>query len=166
MVDFKAGVRVTARHCFMLETLSVHARPSLLVRRGLGYGTGTGTVVSNDTASASLAGSSPLAMSTSVVQDSGRNNSDGDVMGVTQSVNTRLNGKLKATGKNGRKEEEKKKREGNGKRSVRDDGEDVDEEVQFGDEMWDRLLGKGYICGDERWLIGEDREGSVTIVRF
>lgn len=148
MVDFKAGVRITARHCFMLETLSVHARPSLSVRRGLGTGVST---------AASSAGSS-LA---SVAQEGN------DVTGVTQSVNTRLNGKLKA---------EKKSKGGGGgggggggERSVRDDGEDEmggDEEVQFADEMWDRLLGKGYICGDERWLIGEDREGSVTIVRF
>lgn len=143
MVDFKAGVRVTARHCFMLETLSVHARPSLSVRRGLG--------------GVSSAAASSLA--SSVVQDGNDN-----VVEVTQSMNTRLNGKLKATGKS-----EKKKRK-DGERSVRDDdGEDEmggDEEVQFADEMWDRLLGKGYICGDERWLIGEDREGSVTIVRF
>lgn len=146
MVDFKAGVRVTARHCFMLETLSVHARPSLSVRRGLG-----GVV------SAASSGGSSLA---SVVQEG--NNND-DVVGMTQSVNTRMNGKLKATGKSERKRSK-------GERSVRDnDGEDEmggDEEVQFADEMWDRLLGKGYICGDERWLIGEDREGSVTIVRF
>lgn len=143
MVDFKAGVRVTARHCFMLETLSVHARPSLSVRRGLG--------------GVSSAAASSLA--SSVVQDGTDN-----VVEVTQSMNTRLNRKLKATGKS-----EKKKRK-DGERSVRDDdGEDEmggDEEVQFADEMWDRLLGKGYICGDERWLIGEDREGSVTIVRF
>ena len=32
MVDFAAGVRVTARHCFMLETLSVHVRPAVSVK--------------------------------------------------------------------------------------------------------------------------------------
>lgn len=32
MVDFAAGVRVTARHCFMLESLSVHVRPAVSVK--------------------------------------------------------------------------------------------------------------------------------------
>lgn len=133
MVDFKAGVRVTARHCFMLETLSVHARPSLSVR-------GPGVVVS---AASSVE-------SASMVEEN-----DG---GATQSVNTQLNGKLKAV------KSDKKRKE----RSVKGDETEMggDDEVQFADEMWDRLLGKGYICGDERWLIGEDRNGSITIVRF
>ncbi|KAJ4394676.1 hypothetical protein N0V93_003895 [Gnomoniopsis smithogilvyi] len=135
MVDFKAGVWVTARHCFMLETLSVHARPSLSIR-----GPGVGSSAASSVKSAST------------VQEIDA--------GLTQSVNTRLNGKLKAG--------ENDKRKGGRERSVRG-GEDEmggDDEVQFADEMWDRLLGKGFICGDERWLIGEDREGSITIVRF
>ncbi|KAK3310045.1 uncharacterized protein B0T15DRAFT_22221 [Chaetomium strumarium] len=32
MVDFAAGVRVAARHCFMLETLSKHVRPEVSVK--------------------------------------------------------------------------------------------------------------------------------------
>ena len=39
-------------------------------------------------------------------------------------------------------------------------------EALFGDGMWERLLGKGYIGGDERWIVGEDNHGRVTIVRF
>ncbi|KAF4975906.1 hypothetical protein FZEAL_7379 [Fusarium zealandicum] len=32
--------------------------------------------------------------------------------------------------------------------------------------MWDSLMGKGHICGDERWLVGEDGDGDITILRF
>lgn len=39
-------------------------------------------------------------------------------------------------------------------------------EVQFEDEMWDELLDGGYICGEERWLIGQDRLKRITVVRF
>lgn len=157
MVDFKAGVRITARHCFMLETLSVHARPSLLVRRGLGTVVSTTTTTAGESSSSS---SSRRGSSLASVVQQGINNRNG--VEATQSVNTRLNGKLKARKKS-------KGDGGEGKRSVSNEGEDEmggDEEVQFADEMWDQLLGRGYICGDERWLIGEDREGSVTIVRF
>ena len=39
-------------------------------------------------------------------------------------------------------------------------------EARFPDEMWKQLLGKGKIAGDERWVVGEDVDGSITIVRF
>ncbi|KAI1079431.1 hypothetical protein F5B20DRAFT_543517 [Whalleya microplaca] len=45
------------------------------------------------------------------------------------------------------------------------DSED-DPEVRFGDELWPELLKNGRIAGDERWVVGEDRDGRVTIVRF
>ncbi|KAK8137688.1 F-box domain protein [Apiospora sp. TS-2023a] len=47
--------------------------------------------------------------------------------------------------------------------------EDADEEnpeARFADEMWTELMGKGRIYGDERWVVGEDAEGRITIVRF
>ncbi|RYP64680.1 hypothetical protein DL770_009147 [Monosporascus sp. CRB-9-2] len=49
-----------------------------------------------------------------------------------------------------------------------EEGEEKEEppEVRFPDEMWAELMGKGRICGDERWVVGEDREGKVTVVRF
>ncbi|KAJ4420035.1 hypothetical protein N0V82_004607 [Gnomoniopsis sp. IMI 355080] len=133
MVDFKAGVRVTARYCFMLETLSVHARPSLSIG-GLG----------------GLSGAASSVNSTTLVAQE-NNIEDTEVL---QTVPAHFNGKLKAA----RKHEKRKAGEENEM--------DEDDEVQFADEMWDKLLGKGYICGDERWLIGEDREGSITIARF
>lgn len=39
-------------------------------------------------------------------------------------------------------------------------------EVQFLDSMWGELMAKGYIAGDERWILGEDEKGFITIVRF
>lgn len=112
MVDFRAGVRVTARHCFMLETLSVHVRPSLSVR-GLGGG---------------------------AARD------DGDGEGRSSESSDLSGRRLEKTSG--------------------DEDSGNDEEVQFADEMWDALLGKGFICGDERWLIGEDRQGCINILRF
>ena len=39
-------------------------------------------------------------------------------------------------------------------------------EVSLGDEYWEHLLAKGKICGDERWLIGENASNEVVILRF
>lgn len=134
-VDFRAGVRVAARHCFMLETLSVHVRPSL----SLSLSARKGAV------------------------DGGGGAGEGGGGGAARSIDDRVSGRLRAAAKSSgggvagdRKEAEEKRRE----------EEEREEEVQFPDEMWDELLGRGFICGDERWLVGEDREGRVTIVRF
>ncbi|KAI0430933.1 hypothetical protein F5Y09DRAFT_306206 [Xylaria sp. FL1042] len=43
---------------------------------------------------------------------------------------------------------------------------DYRHEVRFADDMWKELLGKGKIVGDERWVVGEDKDGNITIVRF
>ncbi|KAK7969791.1 F-box domain protein [Apiospora saccharicola] len=51
--------------------------------------------------------------------------------------------------------------------SVEDeDADDGNPEARFADEMWTELMGKGRIYGDERWVVGEDAEGRITIVRF
>ncbi|KAI8956344.1 hypothetical protein F4801DRAFT_526336 [Xylaria longipes] len=39
-------------------------------------------------------------------------------------------------------------------------------EIQFADDMWKQLLGKGKIMGDERWVVGEDSNGNITVVYF
>ncbi|KAK4230476.1 hypothetical protein QBC38DRAFT_452112 [Podospora fimiseda] len=91
MVDFAAGIRITARHCFMLETLSVHIRPAISVK-----------------------------------------------------------------GQNRQKSEVKRDRNESERR----------QEVEFPDNMWSQLLGKGCIFGDERWLIGEDEKERITVLRF
>ncbi|KAG6362024.1 hypothetical protein INS49_010253 [Diaporthe citri] len=151
VVDFRAGVRVTARHCFMLETLSVHVRPSIsVVELGVGGDDEVG-------------------------QDEGGSSSDGgtaDASAVARMA--RLERKLRA-GMARRKLRKRRVRlngGGDGGEAAdrgRDDdgeGEGAHEEVHFADEMWDRLLGKGCISGDERWLIGEDGKGTLSVVRF
>ncbi|KAL2023179.1 hypothetical protein VTK56DRAFT_3302 [Thermocarpiscus australiensis] len=101
MVDFAAGVRVTARHCFMMELLSVHVRPAVAVK----------------------ASAPPPA--------------DGDSGGS------------------------KRRRSSSGKA-----GSGRAQEAHFADGMWEELLGRGHIAGDERWIVGEDERGRITIVRF
>lgn len=141
MVDFRAGVRVTARHCFMLETLSVHVRPSLSVR-GLGGG---GVVVS------------PATFSGDVDDEGGVYWGSAD-----DSVGSRLNERLGIFDRDTRTAGADRR----GKEATYEEYEDSGGETQFADGFWDELLGKGFVCGDERWLIGEDRSGLVTIVRF
>ncbi|KAK4168507.1 hypothetical protein QBC43DRAFT_100871 [Cladorrhinum sp. PSN259] len=109
MVDFAAGVRITARHCFMLETLSVHIRPAISVK-------GAATVADQDGEKGK-----------GKRRDSGAGTGTGD---------------------------------GRGNESERH------QEVEFPDNMWSQLLAKGYIAGDERWLIGEDYRGMITVLRF
>ncbi|KAL2257077.1 hypothetical protein VTK26DRAFT_690 [Humicola hyalothermophila] len=110
MVDFAAGVRVTARHCFMLETLSVHVRPAVSVR-GMESAADLGP----------------------------------DEAGI---------GSGRASGGRRRRASTEKLVTGRGC------------EVRFPDKMWSELIAKGQIAGDERWIIGEDEGGRITIVRF
>lgn len=149
VVDFRAGVRVTARHCFMLETLSVHVRPSIsVVELGVGGDDEVG-------------------------QDEGGSSSDGGAADASAVARVaRLERKLRA-GMARRKLRKRRVRLGGGDGAEatdrgRDDdgGEGPHEEVQFADDMWERLLGKGCISGDERWLIGEDGKGTLSVVRF
>lgn len=163
MVDFKAGVRVTARHCFMLETLSVHVRPSLSVR-GVGISGGGGGGSSSSSSKSSNSSSASSSSSSPGGQEDVGNGAGGNGAARERSIDTRLYGKLKTMDRGWRKG---KKVQGAGQRERATNGAGVGgEEVQFSDEMWDELLGKGFICGDERWLVGEDREGRVTIIRF
>lgn len=39
-------------------------------------------------------------------------------------------------------------------------------EVALTDDLWSQLLNKGKICGDERWLVGENSSQEVVILRF
>lgn len=39
-------------------------------------------------------------------------------------------------------------------------------EISLRDDLWSQLLGKGKICGDERWLIGENSNQEVVILHF
>ncbi|KAK4181588.1 hypothetical protein QBC36DRAFT_65989 [Triangularia setosa] len=109
MADIAAGVRISARHCFMLETLSVHVRPEITVR-------GSGAA---------------------------------DVDGGGWSAKK---------GKKEDRDEVKRARE----KEFRMRTEKGEEEVN----LWGELLAKGHISGDERWVLGEDENGQITVVRF
>ncbi|KAK1600372.1 F-box domain-containing protein [Colletotrichum navitas] len=39
-------------------------------------------------------------------------------------------------------------------------------EAQFDDDMWKTLMKGAALAGDERWVIGEDTAGDVSVVRF
>jgi hypothetical protein len=39
-------------------------------------------------------------------------------------------------------------------------------EISLRDDLWQELLAKGKICGDERWLIGENTNQEVVVVHF
>ncbi|KAJ0107932.1 f-box domain-containing protein [Diaporthe amygdali] len=153
VVDFRAGVRIAARHCFMLETLSVHVRPSISVVE-LGGGGGGGDP-GPDEGGPSADGGAALP-------------GDADTSSIARIV--RLEGNLRM-GVARRKQKMRRAKLGIGAGSAGNGGDDDDdegihEEVQFADEMWEKLLGKGRICGDERWLIGEDGKGTLSVVRF
>ena len=75
VVDAQAGVKFSARHCFMLETIAIQVRPKIQMN-GPGY------------------------------------------------------------------------------------------EVSLRDDLWSQLLGKGKICGDERFLIGENMNQEIVILHF
>jgi hypothetical protein len=39
-------------------------------------------------------------------------------------------------------------------------------EISLKDDLWIQLMGKGKICGNERWLIGENSQQEVVILHF
>ncbi|KAL2133042.1 hypothetical protein VTI74DRAFT_2981 [Chaetomium olivicolor] len=108
MVDSAAGVRVTARNCFMLEAVSVHIRPGVSVQ-------GTPPAIAN--------------------QD------DGGGAGSGRAAARRRSSSGEAISRRGQEE-------------------------YFPEDMWWELLAKGHIAGDERWIVGEDEKGRITVVRF
>lgn len=122
--DVAAGVRISARHCFMLETLSVHMKPRLRIQ-------GVDTVVdwSNSSSSSSSSAMSEKADKT---------------LGGAGSRPKARKSKDKARSSDGP--------EGR--------------EIQFDDGLWSKLMGNGVIVGDERWLIGEDGAGTITVLYF
>jgi hypothetical protein len=39
-------------------------------------------------------------------------------------------------------------------------------ETSLKDDLWQQLLGVGLICGDERWLIGENGNQEIAVLHF
>ena len=122
VLDADAGVRVTARHCFMLETLSVRVRPAMITVNG------PATAADDD-------GEGDQGASNKMKTRSGRRSSSRATSSGTKSIG----------------EQPTAQRSG---------------EVQFLDSMWAELMARGYIAGDERWILGEDEKGRVTVLRF
>jgi hypothetical protein len=104
-VDNLAGVQFTARHCFMLESISISVKPRVHVR------------------------------------------------GPKQVAGTPASGRwVGGTWLSGEKA-----------------GRGIGDEawvIALKDDMWQQLLGKGKICGDERWLIGENAAQEVVVLHF
>lgn len=156
VVDFRAGVRVTARRCFMLETLSVHVRPSISVvelRGGGNYWQDEGGSESSDGGTSPGGGGDDYAASVARMAWLEGRLRDGMARRRVRLRRARLGG---GDGDGDGAAEHRKK----------DDDQGVGKEVQFEDDMWEKLLGKGRICGEERWLIGEDGKGTLSVVRF
>lgn len=141
--DVAAGVRFSARHCFMLETLSVHIKPRLRI-----HGVARPDEPARRRSRSSRTTSSSSSSSSSGTRDVARTNGGSE-------------GKARrATPPHGQRP-----RVDDGERPSEDDHTSSGE-IQFADDAWGRLLGAGYICGDERWLIGQDAEGDITIMHF
>ncbi|KAH0494055.1 hypothetical protein TgHK011_000690 [Trichoderma gracile] len=143
--DAAAGVRVIARDCFMLETLSVHIRPKIRVQ---GVGSNGAKVVSRRASS----GTNPKATTSTTSASCHSNSSQTAAIGKNNSDSGA--GKKNATAAAAAA--------GTTTTTHGPDGH----EVQFADAMWSEMMAKGFICGDERWLVGEDNKGDVTILVF
>ncbi|KAM3505872.1 hypothetical protein MY11210_007782 [Beauveria gryllotalpidicola] len=146
--DAAAGVRFSARHCFMLETMSVHIKPRLRIH-GVAR---PAEPRPRRASSSSLTTTSEASRSKSVKQT----HSGGAAGGRERRRNhadelVDEGGRTVAAGSDNMSS---------------DWSAAMTREVQFDDDAWTRLLNAGYICGDERWLIGQDNHGSITIMHF
>jgi hypothetical protein len=155
--DAAAGVRVSARQCFMMETLSVHVRPRLRVQ-GV-----EATTSSRSRRRRSRSGddNDRTHSSSGGGANSSRTSSRSGVSSLSSSARRRRHQNGDGGAHTPPCREEERTRE-DPRRAEGPDGE----EVQFADEVWEEMMGKGYICGDERWLVGEDRSGAVTVLEF
>ncbi|EGR52203.1 uncharacterized protein TRIREDRAFT_119607 [Trichoderma reesei QM6a] len=152
--DAAAGVRVIARDCFMLETLSVHIRPKIrvqgvgpngakLVSRRASSGTDTKKTTRTFTNTATPSPQIVKNSTTTTAITAGERKSTATITSNTAArTSTSTSTTTTTQGPDGH-------------------------EVQFADAMWSEMMGKGFICGDERWLVGEDiAKGDVTILVF
>ncbi|EJP61336.1 F-box domain-containing protein [Beauveria bassiana ARSEF 2860] len=140
--DAAAGVRFSARHCFMLETLSVHIKPRLRI-----HGVAR------------------------PAEPRPRRPSSSSSSTTTTSKASRSNLVKQAHSSSAASREEH--RQGDADEPIDEESDDMSDwsaamtrEVQFEDDAWSKLLNAGYICGDERWLVGQNPHGSITIMHF
>ncbi|KAL7798537.1 hypothetical protein V8C37DRAFT_368209 [Trichoderma ceciliae] len=145
--DASAGVRIIARDCFMLETLSVHIRPKIRVQ-GVG---------ANGSKSTSSAYGESRRRRRRRRRRSSSGSSSGSGSGSSSSSSNNTSHPNHTQNQNPYMDTSK-----GGATTQGPDGQ----EVQFADDMWSEIMAKGFICGDERWLVGEDAKGDVTILVF
>lgn len=145
VLDIPAGIRIIARNCLMLDTLSIYSRPRIRIQ-GV--------------------------------------NEDGTIPGIhIQGVNEegpiprKKKGKRKVNGLSGGDDGSRHSSSGSNSSSRHQNGQSAaakqsqggkqaQQEIQFAVTMWPQIMSKGCIYGDERWLIGEDVRGYVTILKF
>lgn len=171
--DAGAGVRFSARHCFMLETLSVHVKPRRLRINGVAAlpaspGPMTKTKKSRDTLpsprrKSHRTNSSQASNSSNVSSQCVKaGNGSGGGGGRAGESKTR-----RAHGHHGVIAQEKGRSVAEGSEASSDNSAaTMTRDIQFADDAWAKLLNAGYICGDERWLIGQDSDGAITIMHF
>ncbi|GFP53861.1 hypothetical protein ACSS6W_001489 [Trichoderma asperelloides] len=130
VLDMPAGIRIIARNCFMLATLSVFPRPKIHIEG-----------VDED---------GPITRKKKAKRGKKRrfrSSSSGPSSSSSDSSILHENGPLATL------------------RQCQDESEDR-MAVQFAVGIWAQVMCKGCIYGDERWLIGEDTDGDVTILMF
>ncbi|UKZ80803.1 hypothetical protein TrVFT333_008568 [Trichoderma virens FT-333] len=145
--DAAAGVRVIARDCFMLETLSVHIRPKIRIQ-GIGA-SGAKFTARGNTMSRTTRRRRRRTRRPSAARTGSGSNSNASHQNQSQTTDGNETAGNSSSSKGG----------------ATTQGPDG-QEVQFADEMWSEMMAKGFICGDERWLVGEDVKGDVTILIF
>ncbi|KAM3430900.1 hypothetical protein NHJ13734_007533 [Beauveria thailandica] len=152
--DAAAGVRFSARHCFMLETLSVHIKPRLRIHGVARPAEPRPRRTSSSSSASSSSSSSSISSSMTTISKASRSN----LVKQTHSSS--------AASREQRRRGYADEPIGEGSDNMLDWSAAMTQEVQFEDDAWSKLLNAGYICGDERWLIGQDSHGSITIMHF
>ncbi|KAJ4163443.1 hypothetical protein LMH87_005172 [Akanthomyces muscarius] len=171
--DAGAGVRFSARHCFMLETLSVHVKPRLRVHgvaaTPLPAGPTTTTTTTTTTRDASSSSqraprrTNSTSQASSMSSQGAKTANGGGVGRAGENTSRRGYGHHEVVGE---EEEEGSSVVAGSDASSDSSAAAPTREIQFADDAWAKLLNAGYICGDERWLVGQNSDGAITIMHF
>lgn len=166
MVDEAAGVRISARRNFMLEAISVHVQPELTVhgpwirggrryrRRCAAKSRSGGGVTLDGEKSECLPGS-------------GASTSTGGSTKGSAKGSARGSGGLSGSGSSQARKTATRPESGMPQRASNHHVFGLRRcEASFDGGLWGHLMAKGHIAGDERFLIGEDFEGNLTILEF
>ncbi|OTA07431.1 hypothetical protein A9Z42_0083250 [Trichoderma parareesei] len=144
--DAAAGVRVIARDCFMLETLSVHIRPKIRVQ---GVGPNGAKLVSRRASSGTDTKKTTTTMTTTTFTNTATPSPQTQTPIEKNSTTTTA---AAAITEGGRKSTATTSNTAARTSTTTTTQGPDGHEVQFADAMWSEMMGKGFICGDERWL--------------